>query len=376
MPNQGNALALMSTALPQTRRQTPEARLFLLRSSPAVMAGILRPQLVRWHQAGSNAMRMRRCLTAPALLSLLTLVFSTGCGSSATTSTATSPTSINRCAVTASGNGQVPAQGGRRQPRRQRRPRMRVVGVGRKPVADHQDRRDRAGRRRHRIQRRRQRRPGGPTRRHRVERTARRGEPGGRRVRLFAAGGIGQLPAGGRRRAVRGPRLQRPVLVDGAVRCRLGVGAGRCQQPGNRHSSVRRRGGRRPDTQRHDHRRRAPLQHRPVRCELYLQCRSRRLHRRRRRGRAHGHGDDRHRPAPGARPAPFRGFPCRLRAPAQAPAPPASAFRRRQRHAVARSLSPGERSPSIRAEEARPRRVRSRSLRRAKQFRRPAVRAP
>jgi len=57
-------------------------------------------------------MRMRRCLTAPALLSLLTLVFSTGCGSSATTSTATSPTSINRCAVTASGNGQVPAQGG------------------------------------------------------------------------------------------------------------------------------------------------------------------------------------------------------------------------------------------------------------------------
>ena len=67
---------------------------------------------MRWHQAGSNAMRMRRCLTAPALLSLLTLAFSTGCGSSATTSTATSPTSINRCAVTASGNGQVPAQGG------------------------------------------------------------------------------------------------------------------------------------------------------------------------------------------------------------------------------------------------------------------------
>ena len=57
-------------------------------------------------------MRTRRCLTAPALLSLLTLAFSTGCGSSATTSTATSPTSINRCAVTASGNGQVPAQGG------------------------------------------------------------------------------------------------------------------------------------------------------------------------------------------------------------------------------------------------------------------------
>ena len=67
---------------------------------------------MRWHQAGSNAMRTRRCLTAPALLSVLTLVFSTGCGSSATTSTATSPTSINRCAVTASGNGQVPAQGG------------------------------------------------------------------------------------------------------------------------------------------------------------------------------------------------------------------------------------------------------------------------
>jgi hypothetical protein len=57
-------------------------------------------------------MRTPRCLTAPTLLPLLTLVFSTGCGSSATTSTATSPTSINRCAVTATGNGQVPAQGG------------------------------------------------------------------------------------------------------------------------------------------------------------------------------------------------------------------------------------------------------------------------
>ena len=172
------------------------------------------------------------------------------------------------------GHGQWQRSGARpgrpRQPRRQRRPRMRVVGLGRRPVADHQDRRDRAGRRRHRIQRRRQPRSGEPTRRHRVERTARRGEPGGRRVRLFAVGGIGQLPAGGRRRAVRGPRLQRPVLVDGAVRCRLGLGAGRCQQPWNRHSSVRRRGGRRPDTHRHDHRRRAPLQHRPDRCELYF----------------------------------------------------------------------------------------------------------
>ena len=57
-------------------------------------------------------MRTRTPLTASAFLPLLTLVLSTACGSSATTSTATSPTPINRCAVTASGNGQLPAQGG------------------------------------------------------------------------------------------------------------------------------------------------------------------------------------------------------------------------------------------------------------------------
>ncbi len=45
-------------------------------------------------------------------LSLLTLVLAAGCGSSATTSTAPGPTTINRCAVTINGNSQVPAQGG------------------------------------------------------------------------------------------------------------------------------------------------------------------------------------------------------------------------------------------------------------------------
>lgn len=57
-------------------------------------------------------MRTRTSLTGSFLLSLLTLVLATGCGSSATTSTATGPTPVSRCAVTASGNGQVPAQGG------------------------------------------------------------------------------------------------------------------------------------------------------------------------------------------------------------------------------------------------------------------------
>ena len=74
------------------------------------MAGIWRPQPCTGAALERDAHATR--LTASTLLSLLTLVFSTGCGSSATTSTATSPTSINRCAVTASGNGQVPAQGG------------------------------------------------------------------------------------------------------------------------------------------------------------------------------------------------------------------------------------------------------------------------
>jgi len=46
------------------------------------------------------------------LLALLTLSAAAGCGSSATTSTATSPTSISRCAVTGNVSGQVPAQGG------------------------------------------------------------------------------------------------------------------------------------------------------------------------------------------------------------------------------------------------------------------------
>ena len=57
---------------------------------------------------------MRTCssLRASRHLLLLALLFATGCGSSATTSTATGPTPVTRCAVAASGNGQVPAQGG------------------------------------------------------------------------------------------------------------------------------------------------------------------------------------------------------------------------------------------------------------------------
>jgi hypothetical protein len=57
-------------------------------------------------------MRTRTSLTASFLPSLLTLVLAAGCGSSASTSTATGPTPVSRCAVTASANGQVPAQGG------------------------------------------------------------------------------------------------------------------------------------------------------------------------------------------------------------------------------------------------------------------------
>ena len=68
---------------------------------------------MRWHRAGrSNDMRTRISGTVSILFSLLALVFAAGCGSSATTSTAIGPTPVSRCAVTASGNGQVPAQGG------------------------------------------------------------------------------------------------------------------------------------------------------------------------------------------------------------------------------------------------------------------------
>ena len=68
---------------------------------------------MRRHRAGlSNEMRTRTSLTASFLPSLLTLVLAAGCGSSASTSTATGPTPVSRCAVTASANGQVPAQGG------------------------------------------------------------------------------------------------------------------------------------------------------------------------------------------------------------------------------------------------------------------------
>jgi uncharacterized membrane protein len=48
---------------------------------------------------------------AAALLALAGLA---GCGSSATTATATGPTPISRCSVTVNGDGQVPAQGGNR----------------------------------------------------------------------------------------------------------------------------------------------------------------------------------------------------------------------------------------------------------------------
>jgi hypothetical protein len=50
--------------------------------------------------------------TLSTVLALAALAHAAGCGSSATTSTATSPSGINRCAVTVNGNGQVPAQGG------------------------------------------------------------------------------------------------------------------------------------------------------------------------------------------------------------------------------------------------------------------------
>jgi hypothetical protein len=57
-------------------------------------------------------MGMRTSLLAPALL--LPLIGAAGCGSSATTSTATAPSSVSRCSVTVTGDGQVPAQGGNR----------------------------------------------------------------------------------------------------------------------------------------------------------------------------------------------------------------------------------------------------------------------
>ena len=50
--------------------------------------------------------------TASTTLTLCALILAAGCGSSATTSTATSPTGINRCSVTVNGAGQVPASGG------------------------------------------------------------------------------------------------------------------------------------------------------------------------------------------------------------------------------------------------------------------------
>ena len=44
----------------------------------------------------------------------MALMGAAGCGSSATTATATAPTPVSRCAVTVTGDGQVPAQGGNR----------------------------------------------------------------------------------------------------------------------------------------------------------------------------------------------------------------------------------------------------------------------
>src|SRR5215218_7885136 len=57
-------------------------------------------------------MRTRLRFSLPVLAAVLALSATAGCGSSATTATATSPTSITRCAVTGNVSGQVPAQGG------------------------------------------------------------------------------------------------------------------------------------------------------------------------------------------------------------------------------------------------------------------------
>jgi Putative binding domain, N-terminal/Viral BACON domain len=59
-------------------------------------------------------MVIRSSRVALLAATLLALGGAAGCGSSATTSTATAPTSINRCSVTVNGDGQVPAQGGSR----------------------------------------------------------------------------------------------------------------------------------------------------------------------------------------------------------------------------------------------------------------------
>jgi hypothetical protein len=56
----------------------------------------------------------RSSLVPLLTLNLAILAGAAGCGSSATTTTATGPTSISRCSVAVNGDGQVPAQGGNR----------------------------------------------------------------------------------------------------------------------------------------------------------------------------------------------------------------------------------------------------------------------
>src|SRR5688500_15949922 len=87
----------------------PFRPIFSQSCSPAVMAGLLEPACtVGTAQPYDYPMVIRPSLLFSAALAAAAL--SAGCGSSATT--ATSPSSISRCSVTVSTEGQVPAQGG------------------------------------------------------------------------------------------------------------------------------------------------------------------------------------------------------------------------------------------------------------------------
>ncbi len=240
-------------------------------------------------------MRTRRCLTAPALLSLLTLVFSTGCGSSATTSTATSPTSINRCAVTTSGNGQVPAQGG---------PGSLAVSAARECVwsasAEGQwltIKTGATGQGDGAIEFNAAANPDPVVRRsaivlneQRVEVSQAAGECAyslSEAAGSFPqAGGAGQFEV----RASSGLCSWTAQSDAAWVSVRAGASS---QGTATVQFDVAAAGGQtRSATITAAGLRFSIVQNR---CELYLQCRSGRLHRRRRRGRAHGHGDDRRR---------------------------------------------------------------------------------
>lgn len=67
----------------------------------------------RWSSNPTDSMGVRSLVPLVAL-NLAILAGAAGCGSSATTTTATGPTPISRCSVAVNGDGQVPAQGGNR----------------------------------------------------------------------------------------------------------------------------------------------------------------------------------------------------------------------------------------------------------------------